>query len=241
MSTLRRFPVISAAALLVLSVGLAACGEETAPTASDPERTTTAPVEPDGDPTETNDPVDESDLPGERMDLFWPDGAELAVVGVAADDVLNVRRLPDPGADAVGELAPLAEGVVSTGHSRLVDSGFWVEVEHDDVSGWANTAYLAYLGDAQDRTDEASRVGPQASLEALGAAVADELGGEDGTIVAESDMTIVIDLVSSGEGDDSVRGSRLRITASSQGSAYALDTVEVLPLCIRGVSDGVCL
>ncbi len=130
------------------------------------------------------------------------------MVGVAAGDVLNVRRLPDPGADTRGSISlPLAEGVVSTGHSRAVDSGIWVEIEHQEVSGWVNTAYLAYLGEAEDRTADVSGVGPQDSLRALGAAVAMEFGGGEVTVVDESGTTIVIDLLV--EGDDSVVGSRL--------------------------------
>jgi len=68
----------------------------------------------------------------------WP--ALYDVQGVAANDVLNVRERPDPGAPIIGTLAPDARGVeVIEPNARQT----WGRVNVDGQSGWASLAYLA--------------------------------------------------------------------------------------------------
>jgi uncharacterized membrane protein len=61
-----------------------------------------------------------------------------AVVGVAEDDVLNIRTAPDAGADIIGTLAPNAMGVEVIG----VTEG-WALVNTGEGSGYASMQFLA--------------------------------------------------------------------------------------------------
>jgi uncharacterized membrane protein len=68
------------------------------------------------------------------------------VVGVAADDVLNVREQPDPRARRIGALQPGASGVVVTGVQQRVGGQRWWEVVHGEAgrgAGWVNARFLA--------------------------------------------------------------------------------------------------
>ena len=68
--------------------------------------------------------------------------AELVVINVAPDDVLNIRAEPNAGAALVGELAP------GTGDIRVTAQGTetldWVHIEAGGLEGWVNAAFLAY-------------------------------------------------------------------------------------------------
>src|SRR5699024_8082474 len=132
-----------------------------------PTSTPTAEPSPDPGPSEpgpTEEPVPEpsggtptavpdDELPGDAWESGPAEGAELAVVGVAADDVLNLRTGPGVGFPVVDELAPLG-AADATGRGRMVDSAVWVEVAGGEATGWANVRHLAYLGDVTDVTSE---------------------------------------------------------------------------------------
>ncbi len=78
--------------------------------------------------------------------IIWtaPDTVEVrSVVGVAADDVLNVRSGPGVEYDIIAGLSPTATGVMLTGRETLVGSSVWVEVVTDEGTGWVNESYLA--------------------------------------------------------------------------------------------------
>ncbi|TAG19100.1 MAG: peptide-binding protein [Rhodobacterales bacterium] len=60
-----------------------------------------------------------------------------AVVGVAADDVLNIRAAPDAGADIVGTLAPNLMGV-----EVIAVSDGWAQVNSGEGMGYAAMRYL---------------------------------------------------------------------------------------------------
>jgi hypothetical protein len=251
---LRFAPLLLAAALLV------SCGDDDDVTTAEPETTTTTTVaettttEVD-EPDEPDEPVE---LPGDPIEIFPFEGDEVGVVGVEADDVLNVRSGPGVQFDIVAELEPLATGVVATGHNRSLNGAdIWAEVEADGATGWVNTAYLAYLGDTEDVTYQiAGAPGglPQAeTMLELGDAVADTRTGNgegemtpdvvvvDGPTVADLGE-ITIDIV--GLADDSVLGERLRIFAEPDpgGESFTVRTVESTTLCRRGVTDdGLCV
>jgi uncharacterized membrane protein len=80
-------------------------------------------------------------------------GISYRVTGVAAGDVLNVRRAADPGAEKIGSLSAGASGVVVTG-SRVEWDGavWWGVVLPRGESGWVNARFL---------TPESDRAGPE--------------------------------------------------------------------------------
>lgn len=61
------------------------------------------------------------------------------VVGVAGDDVLHVRALPDAGSEALGNLRHDAQGVEVTAQS---DDGKWARINIGESSGWVALRYL---------------------------------------------------------------------------------------------------
>lgn len=73
-----------------------------------------------------------------------PQGAPFAVVGVAPDDLLNLRSGAGMHNPVVGVLPPYALNVAITGEGDVTDTGvFWAPVRYGELSGWVNTAFLA--------------------------------------------------------------------------------------------------
>jgi hypothetical protein len=209
---------------------------------------------PGGEPpvtTTTQAPTDTS-LPGEAFDIGPAEGDVIAVVGVAHDDVLNVREFPGVDFTIVTTLDSL-DFVVATGRHRLLESSIWTEVTDSGVTGWVNSRYIGYLGGVEDLT---SFVRPR--LSALEAETMLELG----TIVAESfrqdeggfryEMVIPPTVGDLGEVtfdvvgllDDAQLGWRLHIFGqpTEGGEGFALKSVEGTAFCGRGVTDdGLCI
>lgn len=238
-------------ALIVAALALGACATDTEDGDASPGGTTpvdepTEPVEPT-EPTQPAEPP--AELPGEPFDLAPEAGAELAVVGVAADDVLNVREAPGVEYAVVAELDPLATDVTATGEARQLDDGqVWVEVETGDGPGWANLSYLAYPGRVDDITSQLGDLPSGTDLVAVAEEVAEirapsAEGNPTVTVVDgphEGDLAeIVVDVL--GLADDSVLGERLHVFARVDGDRYTVRTVEAMALCARGVTDGLCL
>jgi uncharacterized membrane protein len=69
------------------------------------------------------------------------------VMGVAADDVLNIRAGPSASEPVVGTLAPDAEGVEVV---ALDAGGAWGRVNTGERSGWASMAYLERQPEQED-------------------------------------------------------------------------------------------
>lgn len=61
------------------------------------------------------------------------------VVGVAADDVLNIRAAPGAGAAILGAIAPGTEGVEVI---ALSETGAWGQVGTGEGNGWVAMRYL---------------------------------------------------------------------------------------------------
>lgn len=239
--------------LAILMTGvfvLASCGDDdvstdTTTTAADDGTTTTT--------TTSSTTTTEGELPGEQMDLFPYEGAELVVVGVAADDVLNVRSGPGVDFEVVHELEPLADDLVATGHNRtLGDEGIWAEIEVDGITGWVNVRFVLHLGAANDITTAlyptpADRPSAETMLD-LGLLVgqarastepASDIVVVDGPTVGDLGE-ITVDVI--GLGDDSVGGERLMIFAEPGDESFTVRSVEAIALCTRGVTDdGLCL
>lgn len=263
----------TAAPALALTIALSACGagdDSPSPTSTTTETTTsgssatTAPPDGDGTTTTTtgepdrpgsgssNPAPDEGDLPGERVDLYPYEGAELTVVGVAVDDTLNVRAGPGTEYDAVFELAPRADGFQATGRNRTVPDGpLWVEVLIDGRTGWVSAAFVAQPGQTTDVTaDLGGRPSGETMVE-IGKAVAALRAPGEGqepevTVVAGPTVgdlgEITVDAI--GYGDDALAGERLHVLAApdASGEGFTVRTVEATALCARGVSgDGLCV
>jgi hypothetical protein len=262
---------------LAVVVGLTACdGDEPAdPATATPTVTATEPTpateEPTAEPsptatateapTETADQTDEPDegdsgeLPGEPIDIFPYEGASLGVVGVEADDTLNVRSGPGVDFDVVTELAPLADGFTATGANRQLDDGaIWAQIETEEGTGWANTAFLAHPGATDDVTSQlypATEDRPRAeTMLELGQTVGEAVASDEppSTITVVDGPTvgdlgeITVDVI--GLGDDALRGLRLHVFAQPDegGETFTVRTVEQTFHCTRGVTDdGLCL
>ena len=246
------------AALLSASLLVAACGDDDDTAATD-DSSTTETTEASGttetsETTATTGRPPTGELPGERVDIYPYEGAELGVVGVETDDTLNVRSGPGADFDVVTELDPLATGVVATGHNRSIDNrSFWVEVEVGGRTGWANVSFLSHLGATDDITSRIAPSGgelPRAeTMLQLGRALAEDAAADapeprivvvDGPTVGDLGE-ITVDVL--GLADDALGGVRLHVfaTPDDSGESFTLKTVEQTLLCTRGVAEeGAC-
>jgi hypothetical protein len=189
----------------------------------------------------------------------------LGVVGVAFDDALEIRSVPGDGQDVVTTLEPLADDAIATGRAQLFAQAVWFEVTANGATGWANAAFLAYIGATTDTTAaivaELGGVPTAASMLELGGIVAANEASVDDPVsrvtvsVAPSEGgdvgEVTYDVI--GLADDSVAGVRLHVfgaptdadlprSALLQASSFTLKTVETTALCGRGVTlDGFCV
>lgn len=191
------------------------------------------------------------DLPGEAIDLFVQDGDVLAVIGVAHNDVLNVRSIPGTVGDIVATASPTADDLVATGRARSLPSSIWFEVAHDDTTGWVRSSFVAYLGGtddatagylAMDRRRVARSIGRLGRVVARGYASTEPRSRIVRVVAAtRGDLhEVTFDVV--GLGDDSVRGLRLHVFGEprASGNGVGLRTIERTLLCDRGTSGELC-
>jgi hypothetical protein len=198
--------------------------------------------------------ISTTSLPGEAFDLGPRAGDVVAVIGVAHDDVLNLRNGPGTGYEIIATLDPLADDLVATGRHRLLTSSIWSEVEANGVVGWVNQSYLAYLGAVHDDTayvvDRLGAVPQAETMVDLGTLVADQYASVEPTsdVVMSVAPTvgdlgeITYDVV--GVGDDAQVGVRLHVfgAPTAGGEGFSLQSVEATALCGRGVTaDGLCV
>lgn len=205
-------------------------------------------------------------LPGAPVD--WPaaavGGAEIGVLGVEADDVLNVRARPGAGQPIVDRLDPLRRGIVFTGDARQVGDAVWPEITVDGTTGWVNGRYVQLIAGTDDITAEILDDGPltAATMRELADEVVDAYGLTDGyriiwgpdrdpAVGAEAQRRIVVsdgprvgdpavitldvlDLF-----DDSVAAERLVIFAVpfDGGGRFSVSSVERTFFCWRGGAD----
>jgi hypothetical protein len=261
MRTLKRLTVLA----VVGAVTLAGCGGGTDVTEPDETPSTEEPTdgteepteEPTDDGTETEEPTEtESPLEGEAYE--GPPivaGAELAVVGVAHDDVLNVRAAPGTDQDIISNLGPTDEGFTATGDGWMLPSSIWVEIDTGDEVGWVNASFVAHMGTTDDITSRiVDEHGSLPTAETL-LELAEIVAGYRATEEPESRVVvsvapsvgdlgeITIDVV--GFGDDSVFAERLHIFATPSETAdggFTLKSVEATTFCGRGPADaeGLC-
>ena len=226
----------------------------TAPTAPSAPVPTTSTSTPATTTTTETPTTTTTGLAGAPIDIGPMNGDVLAVIGVAHDDVLNVRAGPDTDRAVVATLGPLADDVVAEGRARLLPNSIWFEVTVDGVVGWASDSFLAYLGRSDDATAEVLAAAPGVLVadtpEQLGLLAAQVLTAED----APSDLVMVaapvpgelaeVTFDAIGLRDDAVRGYRLRVVAENPGFddvAFVVKSAERTLLCDRGVSAGLCV
>ncbi len=191
----------------------------------------------------------EPGMPGEPFPTHAPRGAVLGVVGVAHDDVLNVRELPGL-TDIVTTLAPTADDVVSEDEGRMLPGSIWWKVTANGATGWVNARFVAHLGWVDDLTASVVRrhggYPTGSTMEALGRVVAETVASEDppSTIVMSVAPTVgdlgevTYDVV--GVGDDSLAGFRLHVFGAPDGDGFSLKSVEATVLCARGLTGQAC-
>jgi hypothetical protein len=232
---------------------LAACGADVGDTTTTaPPLTTTTTVETTttlADTTTTQ--ATTTTLAGEPIEFGPAEDDIVMVVGVAYDDVLNLRAAPGADQPISDEIPPTFAELVAQGNTRDLSPGFWIEVDYEGSVGWINFAYTAFEGDVNDETsaviDDLGERPVESTMTELAEVVAGVFDSDEEpesdivqvTEVVEGDLTeVTYDVI--GLGDDSVRGFRLHIFAEESSDGFTLRTVEVTLLCGRGVSDGLC-
>jgi hypothetical protein len=200
----------------------------------------------------TADDEDTDDVAGEPVPFFFRRGDVVGVVGVAYDDVLNVRAGPGVDQRVIGRLDPLGDAT-ATGTARQLSRSIWAQIDTGRVVGWANVRFLGYLGRTGDVTTEVmeamgdDRTG--GTMGTLGRGVARSRASTDppSDIVVVAEPTtgdlgeIVVDVI--GLGDDAVLGLRLHVFGQpiDTDAGFDLKSVEETLICGRGVSgDGIC-
>ena len=254
-----------------LTLILAACGSEAAST------TTSSPVSSTAQPGTTQSSTTQSstslattttssapsttegrtttttsgDLPGERIDFGPAAGDNVAVIGVAHDDVLNLRAAPGADQRILERIPPRYDSLTALGHTRDLSPSFWIEVEYQGSTGWVNYRYIAFLGETSDATasvvDDLGETPSAETMLELGLIVAESMASEE----PEPDIVltsapevgdlgeVTYDVI--GLGDDAVRGLRLHVFGQPGGGAFTLHTVEMTALCGRGEDEGACV
>lgn len=249
--------MVAAICLIASPTVLAACGDDSESTTSTSaaKSSTTSGSGTGDDGSTTTAAGGDGELAGEPFDNGPAAGEELAVVGVAHDDVLNLRALPGAEEEVVADLGPTDTDLVATGQARLLPESIWYEVEAGGETGWVNAHYVAHLGDTTDITSEVRSTGVVPSIvsdmEELGTAVAEAVtapidGGEGNveTVMVVEPSTgdlgeVTYDVVN--YPDDALYGQRLHVFGTpGEGGGFDLKTVESTLLCRRGVSAGLC-
>lgn len=190
-------------------------------------------------------------MPGQPIDGFARQGDVLAVIGVAHDDVLNIRELPGTDQSVVASADPTADDLVATGDARELPASIWYEVTTDGVTGWAGFSFLAFVGPTDDATAEfldGAALPEAETMVELADLVAAGFASEDPpSKIVQSVAPSVGDLGEIsydviGIGDDAIAGYRLHIFATPTDSSdgFALKSIERTTFCTRGVNGELC-
>ncbi len=250
--------------ILILGLAAAACGtttetttsadtSDTAATAATSSTTTTSAGTATGTDltTTTAAGATTTTLAGVPIDLGPASGDVLAVVGLAHDDVLNVRAVPGAFNPILDTIEPTGTAT-ATGTARDLGRAIWFEHDTGDAVGWSNLSFAAYAGGTDDATEEVLSVLGEIpiaeSMGALGLIVAGSLASSEpasrivmSVAPTQGDLgEVTYDVI--GLGDDSVYGYRLHIFGEEVIDGFSLDSVERTSLCSRGVdAEGLCV
>lgn len=176
----------------------------------------------------------------------------LSVIGVAHDDVLNLRQGPSPSQPILAGIDPLYDGLVARGNTWQTPTAFWIEVDYEGATGWVHMSFIAYLGATDDTTafviEQLGGYPEASSMSELGLIVASVYESEEpasDVVMTVAPTTgdlgeVTYDVV--GIGDDASRGFRLHVFGEPTVDGFVLKAVELTDLCGRGVTgDGLCL
>jgi hypothetical protein len=173
------------------------------------------------------------------------------VMGVAHDDVLNLRQAPGASQPILDRIEPTHMSLEAAGETRQLSGAVWIEVVYNGVTGWVHMGYIGYAGGVEDITAEViDGLGftPSAqSMAQLGQVVADSLASVDppSDIVQVTPVTtgdlheVTYDVV--GFADDALVGARIHVFGQPTTSGVTLKSVEMMVICGRGVDDGACV
>lgn len=245
---------------LVLVAGCTAESEPTTTTV-EPTTTTVAPMTTTVEPTTTTTSpgttttispgTTTTTIPGEAIEFGPTEGDVLMVIGVAHDDVLNLRELPGPSFDIVDMIPPDYMELTALGNTRDIGPAFWIEVDYEGTVGWVHMGFIGFEGVTDDMTafviDELGERPTAETMSELGLIVAEVFASDE----PESDLVMVApesvgdlgevtyDVI--GLGDDAVRGLRVHVFAEEVSDGFSLHSVEVTTICGRGVDgDSLC-
>jgi len=156
------------------------------------------------------------------------------VVGVAPNDVLNVRAQPRSTAQQTTSLAYNAINIVGTGATQTVGNARWMEISVGTHTGWVNARYLV----AQETIDPAATTLFRESLSCSGTEpfwglqIKDRVGELDS--ISDDHSTILFHTSRQPGGIPviwSLRGQR----TTTQSSVIAI--LEETNQCTDGMSD----
>lgn len=253
---MQRARALTAAVAAALLGGLVASCDLVTDPSPDPSTTTEltsspAPTEEeveDADASEepTEDaptPPAEEDLPGTALDGYPEAGTRLLIVGVNAEEILNLRLGPGIDFDSIARLPPDSP-LTATGRNRDLggSAGIWFQVRAGEDVGWVISRYVAEPGAIRDVTD---RFDPPPTAETRGDMIDavvqqwDQTGTATaivvfGPIVVDDALQARVDVLA--PGDDSVLGARLFLVADSDDEGFTLTRVTATQLCARGVA-----
>ncbi len=227
-----------AAATIVTAACSSDSAVETATTTTE-STTTTSPTTISTTTTSeaSTQPTPPESMPGDVIEFGPRTGDQIAVVGVAFDDVLNVRIAPGTEFDIIDTLDPLDDEVIAMGENRLLVSSFWIEIESDSGPGWVNEAFVGFLGVSQERSADAIAVGGDAAD--VGELVAQTYVSVEPpsrvTLVSEDGDTVIYDVL--GIGDDAVKGFRLTIVTEPAAGGTGVASFTEQTICSRGLAQ----
>jgi uncharacterized protein YgiM (DUF1202 family) len=145
---------LTAEAAVTLVAETPAATATAVPTVVPPATATSAPTAvPTTPPTSTPSPTDTRPAPTSSPPLIatttptappiGPLLGQFAVVNVASNDVLNVRSRPGADHPIAGTIPSHGLGVRVYAGGQEVSGSWWVPVQYEGVTGWANSNYLA--------------------------------------------------------------------------------------------------
>lgn len=254
---------ISIALTVALALLVAACGGDTATSTTDGPTTTATTSPPPTttiaatsttapDATTTVPPgTTSTTIPGTPIDFGPRKGDILMVIGVAHDDVLNLRAAPGADQTILDRIPPTYSDLVAEGNTRDLETSFWIETVYEGTVGWVHLGYVGYPGEVTDQTSsvvsELGGLPVEATMTDLAEVVAGVFASDEPqsdivqvTPVTTGDLTeVTYDVI--GLGDDAVRGLRLHIFAQQTDDGLTLKSVEMTTICGRGVDEGACV
>lgn len=227
--------------VMVMTIAAAACSSGTAVesgTTTEPSTTSTT-TEPTTTTTTTTEaptgPTPPESMPGDVIEFGPTAGDQIAVVGVAHDDELNVRIAPGTEFEIIETLDPLADEVIALGENRLLASSFWVEIQTADGPGWVNEAFVGFLGVSRELDSDVVATDAVAIGQGIAAGYVSTEPPSRVTLVANEGETVIYDVLDIG--DDAVKGYRLTLVTEPVSGGTGVASFTEQTICSRGLAQ----